>query len=76
MIEMGKILFCALVRAMVQGICRLYKAFRKSKRAKIGTAIVTNLAFTPYMLPALTSIAVVGTALFVLVLPFINFAEV
>lgn len=76
MIEMGKILFCAMGRAMVKGVCRLYKAFRGSRRAKVGAMIVGNLALAPYTAPALAAITVIGTAVFMLALPVVKIMEV
>lgn len=72
MIEMGKLLFCA----MIDGVCMLFNVFLKSKRAKVGAMIVSNLIIAPYTAPALAALTVIGSAVVVMALPIIRLWEV
>ena len=71
-IEIGKLLF----GTMMDGVCMLFNVFLKSKRAKVGAMIVSNLIFAPYTAPALAAVTVIGSAVVVMALPIIRLLEV
>lgn len=75
MIEMGKLLFVAMVEGICSLVCGLFDRFRKSRRAKIGAVIFANLVLTPCTAPALAALTVIGSAVVVMALPVVRILE-